>query len=308
MAAALKWLVHAVHYVLRRTMPTLYSVWIERTPYGLPFPAQRHLTIEEDQIAGKKLLIIGDVHGCYDELVELLDQNNARDPNICVIFVGDLMNKGPKSDLVVKLAREMGAYCVRGNHEEVSLREWQKFNADPSTMREKFSWLQNLSAEDIKWAEELPFSIRIPSRKVIVVHAGMVPGVDLEEQSPDHLLHMRDLIYDADTSSWRGIKKPQVDSIPWGSRWPGPEHVYYGHDARRKLQRYEFATGLDTGCVYGGTLTAVFLSEGVKAEDEEEGEECLVSVNAHRVYEQPREKNNGNGNNSNGSNGNSNGL
>ena len=292
MAAALGWLVHAIHYVLRRATPRLYSWWIERTPYGLTFPSRRHQIIEEEEIAGKKLLIIGDVHGCYDELVELLEENNARDPKICIVFVGDLMNKGPKSHQVVKLAREMGAYCVRGNHEEVSLREWQKSKTDPCGMKEKFSWLHRLSAEDIKWAMELPFSIRIPSRKVTVVHAGMVPGIDVQNQTPDHCLHMRDVIYDAENSKWRGLKKPQADSVPWGSRWPGPDHIYYGHDARRKLQRYEFATGLDTGCVYGGALTAIFLGEGESAEGR------LVSVSAHKVYEQTKEKNNGNGNGS----------
>ena len=300
MAAAVRWLVHAIHYVFRRAAPRFYTRWIERTPYGLPFPARRHQVIAEADIAGRKLLIVGDVHGCYDELVQLLEENNARDPQICVVFVGDLMNKGPKSDQVVKLAREMGAYCVRGNHEEVSLREWERFKSDPSTMKEKFAWLKRLSADDIKWAMELPFSISIPSRKVLVVHAGLVPGLDLTEQDPDHLLHMRDLIYDDAAACWRGLKKPQSNSLPWGSQWPGPEHVYFGHDARRKLQQYKFATGLDTGCVYGGTLTAIFPGE--------EGEGCengrLVSVKAHKVYEQPRLKNNGNGNGESNGNGN----
>ena len=285
MAAAVGWVVHAIHYVLRRATPGLYSRWIERTPYGLPFPAKSHVVIEEDDIAGKKLLIIGDVHGCYDELVELLDKCKARDPQICVIFVGDLMNKGPKTDQVVKLARELGAYCVRGNHEEVSLREWQIHKSNPSTLKEKFSWLQRLSPEDIKWAMELPFSIRIPSRKVIIVHAGMVPGIEVEDQTPDHLVHMRDVLYDSETSTWSGCKKPRAGSIPWGSQWPGPEHVYYGHDARRKLQRYKFATGLDTGCVYGGTLTGILLDKG----EGEEGQ--LFSVDAHKVWA-PKEKNN----------------
>ena len=65
-------------------------------------------------------MIVGDIHGCCDEFRELLDSH--RRPGDVVILVGDMVNKGPKSEEVIPVARELGCWAVVGNHELASLR------------------------------------------------------------------------------------------------------------------------------------------------------------------------------------------
>jgi hypothetical protein len=100
-----------------------------------------------------------------------------------------------------------------------------------------------------------------------VVHGGLLPGVPLAAQPRKYLLNLRSLTPDGQPST--RVK----DGVPWASCWTGPEHVIFGHDAVRGLQRHLHATGLDTGCVYGRRLTALVLPE-----------HKLVSVPASRPY------------------------
>ena len=99
-----------------------------------------------------------------------------------------------------------------------------------------------------------------------MLHAGAVPGVPFEKQTREHLTTMRSIGSD-------GQPTKRIEGRPWAAVWPGPEKIVFGHDAIRGLQRHRFATGLDTGCVYGRRLTALLLPE-----------RRLVSVEARRAY------------------------
>lgn len=135
---------------------------------------------------------------------------------------------------------------------------------------------------------DLPYSISIPDWYTLFVHAGIVPSLPLHLQERTNLVTMRNLLK---VSSGDG---PEVDvattridiGTPWVDSWTGsinapagppstapgdtrqpqqsqqsPWHIYFGHDARRGLQTAAFATGLDTGCVYGKKLTGIILPE-----------------------------------------------
>ena len=73
---------------------------------------------------------------------------------------------------------------------------------------------------------------------------------------------MRNLVENIDkaqaSKSWNALESPS-QGVAWASQYSGPEHIVYGHDAKRSFVQHPFATGLDSGCCYGGELTAMML-------------------------------------------------
>lgn len=232
-----------------------------------PIPTKPHLTLSEDDVAGKRIFVIGDVHGCYDHLLTLLHIADIdKDPNALLIFVGDIINKGPKSLEVLNFVRSSNSYSVMGNHERAAVRKLRlmKMNVGYEPKASK-QWLHGLNGSDYEYLQELPYTISIPSLNAIIVHGGLLPGKPLEEHTQDEMLLMRNIIVKGNKlKATKHIRKGQL----WGELWKGPRHVYFGHHALEGLQRYPYATGLDTGCVYHGSLTGVFLT----------GDKKLVSI------------------------------
>lgn len=106
----------------------------------------------------------------------------------------------------------------------------------------------------------MPYTITIPEMNAIIVHAGLVPDKPLEEQSPEDMTLMRNIamIRADDTGIVSYVTSEHgKGGSPWATAWRGPQHVYFGHDAKRGLQMEEFATGLDTGACYGKLLSVM---------------------------------------------------
>jgi Calcineurin-like phosphoesterase len=220
-------------------------------------------------------IVVGDVHGCLDELRRLLDKCGFG-PGVRLVLAGDLVAKGPDSQGVLQFAREKRALAVLGNHDDHVLRARAVARGDlpppaKGVRAEHQQVADGLTAADWKYLEELPTYLRLgPERAgaadTVVLHAGAVPGIPLEAQRRELLISMRSI-------DDRGAPTKRIEGRPWAQVWAGPEAIVFGHDAVRGLQEYPFALGLDTGCVYGKRLTAVLLPE-----------RRLVSVRARRAY------------------------
>jgi hypothetical protein len=213
--------------------------------------------------AAPRTLVVGDVHGCLDELRALVAAAGLTDDDD-VVFVGDLVAKGPDSAGVVGWARARRAAAVLGNHDDHVLRA----RRGESTKEAHVRVAATLSQADADWLAARPLWLRLPALDAphVVVHGGMVAGVPVEQQARENLLAMRSVTPD-------GRASKRIEGAPWGALWKGPEHAVFGHDAVRGLQRHLLATGLDTGCVYGRELTGLLLPG-----------HRLVSVRARRAY------------------------
>lgn len=218
-------------------------------------------------MASLRTVIVGDVHGCATELDALLDRV-AFSTGDRLVFVGDLVARGPDTLGVLDIARRTGAIVVRGNHEQNLLTP---FEAASKIHRELIASLRPIDWSLVKTS---PLSLDLPEHDLRVVHAGIDPGMPFERQEPDTLMRIRTV--------------KRGGPVLWGTCYEGPPHIVFGHHAAQGLQLHPWATGLDTGCVYGGRLTALVLAAGQKVpQDVEARKKLLVSEPARKVWYAP---------------------
>ena len=205
----------------------------------IPLPAVLHATLSELSAASttnrnesktgdnvyeneirKNILVIGDVHGCYDELLELhakaVEENGSMQFQY-IVMVGDLCNKGPQSAKVIRHVRlSPGWFSVRGNHDDAALAAAL---GDPTRLQKKtYEWVKkrdgeergrpltnstcctSLCDDDVEWLSQLPYTIKISgellgeNEDTLIVHAGLIPYCDIQDQKISTMTTIRDLL------------------------------------------------------------------------------------------------------------------
>lgn len=224
--------------------------------------------------SGERIYAIGDIHGRYDLLRLLLDRvgehAQALPPadSLHIVFLGDLVDRGPDSAKVVEFLYDLTqstdqAVVLMGNHEEAMLKS---IEGDASTLkrwlavggaetlesyglqlpdprddgRKYIRYLQSaLPAQHMRWLRNLPLTAQ--SGDYFFCHAGVRPGVPLARQSREDLLWIRDDFVDDDTDH--------------GSV------IVHGHTIERTVTMRENRIGIDTGAYCHGVLTALYLED-----------------------------------------------
>lgn len=176
-----------------------------------------------DPAAWERLYVVGDIHGCLPALERLLDELDPG-PEDLVLFVGDLVRKGPDNAGVVDLVRSRPNFLsVRGNNEEKLLRGEKRAS--------------DLDTADLEYLASLPVAITWDGG--LVLHGGLDPRRPLVDHTADDLQNIAEL-----------------DDGFWWESYSGPERVFFGHKPLADPVVGPHAVGLDTGCVYGNALTA----------------------------------------------------
>lgn len=225
-----------------------------------------------------KTIVISDIHGCYEELKDLLffleEEGEYNKDTDKLIFLGDYVDRGKDSRLVVKFVRELqennpNVIALMGNHEDMMIDHyrgfdsWWRFNGGDKTIK-SYAGFNNQLRSDIKWMENLP--LYYEDENFIYVHAGVDVNKPLEQQDRQTLL-------------W--IREPFI----WAEK-KYHKQVIFGHTptvtlngGSKPIYTITNNVGIDTGCVFGGALTALIIDDGeikslfqVSSEIEEENE------------------------------------
>lgn len=225
--------------------------------------------------------IVGDIQGCASEFERLLRDirfDPARDELWCL---GDLVNRGPDSRAVVRLWIDVGGRAILGNHEvHVLLAASGRRPRKPEKLRSVRSLLDAPDAADLlDRLRRLPVMVRLPAvgdgPDVRIVHAGLHPAwSDLDAvaerlnagpfdddrllgEDLDFAVGVRCCTPDGERSDDAGPPSGCAPPFrPWDAYYRGESLVVHGHWATRGFYRGKRTMGLDSGCVYGGALTA----------------------------------------------------
>ncbi|SNS78053.1 serine/threonine protein phosphatase 1 [Sphingomonas laterariae] len=234
----------------------------------MPWPRRRRTPTIPD---GQRVCAIGDIHGCLDILGHLFERIDAdleaRDAGATqIVILGDFIDRGPDSAAVVDLLRAFDSdphvTVLMGNHEAMAvdalrgragaMAQWLAMGGDAALA----SWgvphrlldqgdvgaiaeaaAAQVPGDVIDWLEALPHYVAIGD--YLFVHAGVRPGVALEDQEPGDLLWIRDEFLD--------------------SRADHGRMVIHGHSAEEDVSERRNRIGIDTGAYWTGRLTALCL-------------------------------------------------
>jgi serine/threonine protein phosphatase 1 len=191
----------------------------------------------------KRKIVIGDVHGCFDELMDLLDKASVAKDDL-IVSVGDFLDRGPKSVPVLDFFRSSpNRVAIMGNHERKHVNGTLSRAQQMTKVQFGASY-----GRAVEWLRALPYFYE--DDDAVVVHAALVPGIPLQDQA--------EAILCGTMSGERRCRKV-LGGRNWFDVYEEDKPVIFGHKVmgNRPLIIGHHIFGIDTGACHGGYLTAV---------------------------------------------------
>jgi len=243
-------------------------------------------------------IFIGDVHGCIQELDMLLEKISLKETDI-LVFIGDLIDKGPDSSAVVKRFFELKSTfqvkLILGNHEEKFLRYLK--HIENGTGKEKEmkgteefpDLIKNLQPDEINALKDAYYSLHFPEIGFTALHGGLVGYIKFNFPADYHYTRHNpkefkglDLItktrYLSPEGKFVGLGEEKAEDKFWADAYEGKYgNIVFGHQPfmHDRVKEFPFAVGIDSACVFGGRLTAMIIENKSRS---------YVQVSALRAY------------------------
>lgn len=208
---------------------------------------------------------IGDVHGCYTELMDLLNQIKQDITqniyhSVKIVFLGDYIDRGPDSKAVIDLLITMKErsphriICLRGNHEQMmmdalpyshlfnhhKMNHWL-MNGGVKTL-DSYGGMDNITDGHLEFMNST--EMYYDDGKYLFVHAGIDPAITLEEQTDEEFLWIRDRF------------------LKWEDKYEHDRIVVHGHTPAKDVLVKHNRINVDSGCVFGYKLSCAVLEDG----------------------------------------------
>lgn len=192
-----------------------------------------------------KTYVIGDIHGCYDEFIELTQQMGVTDDDL-IVSLGDIVDRGNKSlELYQYFKNRRNAVVLMGNHERKHLKG--VLNYSQEIVKVQFG---NTYEEFLEWIRSLPYYYA--TNDALIVHAFFEHDKPIEEQKEEVLA--------GTTSGSRYLEEKYPDGEYWTDHYEGTKPIIYGHHVVGDTPKVLNNTyGIDTGACHAGKLTAIEL-------------------------------------------------
>jgi predicted phosphodiesterase len=234
----------------------------------------------------KRVIIYGDIHGCLNELKALREKLDIRKEDL-EISVGDILNKGPYlAHDMIHYMQEHHIDVIMGNNEAKALKQYRKYRKSGESYLQTLRPFESgtvlsMQEEDAAFLAELPYYKRV--KNLTVIHGGLVPGMvldKLDDAAKKELTLVRYLNKKLEPIPWSDAENRYKF---WTEVYDGREgFIVSGHHPFPDPKIDKYAMDIDTGCVYGGKLTAAVFE--VKKEKVDIKNVKLISQKAKRDY------------------------